>query len=135
MNIMHSLTLIAALALAAGPVFADGGHVHGSAKEAAATGGPGKAADAKRVVRVEARDRDYNLRQIQVRAGETVRFVITNKSSIRHEFAIAPHQDHLAHRTMMQAHPDMVHDDASVVTVEPGETRRSSGGSAPTGTR
>ena len=114
--------LAAAIALASGPVSADAGHAHGSPK-AAAMGGPGKAADAKRVVRIEARDRDYNLRQIQVRPGETVRFVITNKSSIRHEFAIARRDEHVAHRAMMVKLPDMVHDDDEVVTVEPGETK------------
>lgn len=113
---------VAVLVLAIGPVSADAGHAHGSPKTAA-MGGPGKAADAKRVIRIEARDRDYNLRQIQVRPGETVRFVITNKSSIRHEFAIARRHEHVAHRAMMAKLPDMVHDDDEVVTVEPGETK------------
>lgn len=114
--------VLAALGLAIGPVSADTGHTHGRPKPAA-MGGPGKAADVKRVVRIEARDRDYNVRQIQVRPGETIRFVITNKSSIRHEFAIARHQEHVEHRAMMQKLPDMVHDDDDVVTVEPGETK------------
>jgi uncharacterized cupredoxin-like copper-binding protein len=110
-----------AIALAAGPVLADAGHSHGKAD--VSLGGPGKPADAKRVVRIEARDRDYNVRQIQARPGETIRFIITNKSSIRHEFGIARHQEHVEHRAMMAKLPDMVHDDDNVVTVEPGETK------------
>lgn len=86
-------------------------------------GGPGKAKDVKRTVRIETRDQDYNVRQIQVRKGETVRFVIVNKSSIRHEFGIARHAEHVEHRKMMEKLPDMVHDDDNVVTVEPGETK------------
>lgn len=120
--IPFAAALAAVLLLAIGPASADTGHAHGSPK-AAAMGGPGKAADVKRVVRIEARDRDYNLRQIQVRPGETVRFVITNKSSIRHEFGIARRDEHVAHRAMMAKLPDMVHDDDEVVTVEPGETK------------
>ena len=124
MNVMHvSLIIALVLALAAGPASADTGHVHGSSKGPATMGGPGKPADAKRVVRIEARDRDYSVRQIQVRPGETVRFVVTNRSSIRHEFAIASREEHVEHRAMMVKHPDMVHDEANVVTVEPGETR------------
>jgi uncharacterized cupredoxin-like copper-binding protein len=109
--------------LSNGTARADAGHSHGSPSTAAASGGPGKAADVKRVIKVEARDRDFSLRQVQVRPGETVRFVITNKSSIRHEFGIASNKEHVEHRIMMQKLPDMVHDDDNVVTLEPGETK------------
>lgn len=111
------------LALAASPALADAGHTRPRPAAGTDMGGPGKRADAKRVVRVEVRDRDYNLRQIQVRPGETVRFVIVNRSSIRHEFGIARHADHVEHRKMMEKLPDMVHDDDDVVTLEPGETK------------
>ena len=124
MTLRHLLSCVAiGLALAASPALADAGHTHTRPTTGTDLGGPGKRADAKRVIRIEARDRDYNLRQIQVRPGETVRFVIVNKSSIRHEFGIARHADHVEHRKMMEKLPDMVHDDDEVVTVEPGETK------------
>lgn len=124
MKFSYACAAIAAgIVLAAGPASADAGHVHGGPKASSAMGGPGKAADVKRVVRIEARDRDYNVRQVQVRPGETVRFIIVNKSSIRHELGIASRQEHVAHREMMVKLPDMVHDDDNVVTVEPGQTK------------
>lgn len=109
--------------LSSGAALADAGHSKPGTSAQTTLGGPGKASEAKRVVKVDAQDRTYNLRQIQVRAGETVRFVITNKSSIRHEFSIATEKEHVEHRAMMQKLPDMVHDDESVVTLEPGETK------------
>jgi len=124
MTFRYLLTWMAVgIALAASPVLADAGHTHARPTAGTDMGGPGKRADAKRVIRIEARDHDYNLRQIQVRPGETVRFVIVNKSSIRHEFGIARHADHVEHRKMMEKLPDMVHDDDEVVTIEPGETK------------
>src|SRR5690242_17605162 len=109
------LALPVALALGQ-PALAQSGHTHTqphshAAPAGADLGGPGKAVDAKRVVRIEARDRDYSIRQVQVRLGETVRFVVVNKSSIRHEFGIARHDEHVEHRKMMQAMPDMKHED------------------------
>lgn len=113
----------ALLLAAAGAALADAGHSNGNGGTDTSMGGPGKSADVKRVVRVETRDRDFSLRQIQVRPGETIRFVITNKSSIRHEFGIARREEHVEHRKLMAKIPDMVHEDANVVTVEPGETK------------
>lgn len=112
---------IGAALLASGAV-ADAGH--GSKSTAGADmGGPGNAKDVKRVIRIDTRDRDYNVQQVQVRKGETVRFVISNKSTIRHEFGIARNAEHVEHRKMMQKLPDMVHDDDNVVTLEPGQTK------------
>jgi uncharacterized cupredoxin-like copper-binding protein len=130
---MNPAHLLLCLAFALGPIpaFADSGHSHShshSHHHAKPTpgvdmGGPGKAADVKRTIRIETRDRDYNLRQIQVRPGETVRFVVVNKSSIRHEFGIARRAEHVEHRKMMEKMPDMKHDDPELITVEPGETK------------
>ena len=86
-------------------------------------GGPGKASDVKRVVQIEARDTAFNVRQIQVRAGETIKFVVTNKGELAHEFAIASPKEHEEHRAMMQQMPDMDHEEPNVVTVKPGETK------------
>jgi len=117
-----SVAVAVGVALMTSVALADAGH--GSKSNAGADmGGPGNAKDVKRIVRIETRDRDYNVQQIQVRKGETVKFVISNKSSIRHEFGIAAHTEHVEHRKMMQKLPDMVHDDESVVTVEPGQTK------------
>lgn len=88
-------------------------------------GSPGSPAEVNRIVRVEALDRRFNLNQIQVRSGETIKFLITSKSSIPHEFVIASHEEHLEHRKMMQQMPDMKMDEeTNAVTIEPGETKQ-----------
>jgi uncharacterized cupredoxin-like copper-binding protein len=112
-----------ALSVSSQGAVADPGHSHTKPAPGIDMGGPGKAGDVKRVIRIEARDRDYNIKQIHVRRGETIRFVIVNRSSIRHELGIARHAEHVEHRKMMEELPDMVHDDDNVVTVEPGETK------------
>src|SRR5712671_774146 len=85
-------------------------------------GGPGKASDVTRTVRIDAGDTTFNVKQIQVKAGETVKFVITSKSSIPHEFVIASHDEHLEHRKMMQEMAGMTMDDEpNAVTIDPGQ--------------
>jgi uncharacterized cupredoxin-like copper-binding protein len=118
----------AAAALLATPAFAAPGapgHTHGAdhAHGGTDTGQPGNPAEVSRVVRVEARDTAFNVKQIQVKAGQTVKFVVTNKGEVRHEFAIASPAEHEEHRQMMQQMPDMEHDEPNVVTVDPGETK------------
>ncbi len=101
------------------------GHERGSGHGSTGIDGePGKASDVKRVVQIEARDTTYNVRTIQVRVGETIKFVITNKSQLVHEFGIASPKEHAEHREMMKQMPDMVHEDPNVVTVKPGETKQ-----------
>jgi uncharacterized cupredoxin-like copper-binding protein len=126
---MMSKIVLFALALGLGaPVFAAPGHGHsphgGAAHGATATDGqPGNAAEAARTVRIETRENDYSVKQIQVKAGETIRFVVTNVSYEPHEFGIASPQEHEQHRAMMKEMPDMKHDEPNVVTVMPGETK------------
>jgi uncharacterized cupredoxin-like copper-binding protein len=113
----------ALVALAAPPAWgAAGPSGHGHAGHSKG-GAPGKAAEAKRTVRVEAHDVAFDVKQIQVRPGETIRFVITNKGEAPHEFAIGSPAEQEAHRAMMRERPEMVHEDANVVTVQPGETK------------
>jgi uncharacterized cupredoxin-like copper-binding protein len=115
-----------AISAQAGPALAHGEHDHhGSAAHGATStdGAPGKPEDVKRTVRIEATDDAFNVKQIQVRAGETVRFVITNAGYNRHEFAIASPEENEEHRAMMRQMPNMIHHDPNVVTIEPGETK------------
>jgi uncharacterized cupredoxin-like copper-binding protein len=116
---------IAALASPGAPGHSHRADPHSGAGHGATStdGGPGKPEDVKRTVRVEATDDAFNVKQIQVKAGETVRFAITNAGYDRHEFAIASPEENEAHRAMMRQMPNMKHDDPNVVTVEPGETR------------
>jgi len=98
-------------------------HAHEHDGDATGTaGGPGKASDVTRTVRIDAGDATFNVKQIQVKAGETIKFVITSKSSIPHEFVIASHDEHLEHRKMMQEMAGMTMDDEpNAVTIDPGQ--------------
>lgn len=96
-----------------------------------------------RVIRVEMTDHAYNTQRIQVRAGETIRFVAVNRGQFLHEFSFAPAEVHAAHRpemAMMMEHgmitPERVvnlnmtmpgghsmsHTAPNTVLVEPGKT-------------
>ncbi len=122
--------------------FASGSHDH---EHGAATGEPGKAADADRTVTVEMYDNYYEPESVKVTPGETVRFVIENKGDLVHEFNIDTanrhegHQkrmrmlvdhgvikgDHIDHKMMdmdMDDGHSMKHDAPNSVLVEPGES-------------
>ena len=60
---------------------------------------------------------------LDLKRGETVRFVVTNRGQVRHEFSIGSADEQDAHRAMMRRMPNMVHDDPNTVTVDPGQTR------------
>jgi uncharacterized cupredoxin-like copper-binding protein len=98
-------------------------HVGTAHHDTGTDGSPGKASEVSRTVRVEARDTAFNVNEVRVKAGETIKFVVTNTGEIRHEFAIASPKEHEEHRAMMQEMPDMVHEDANAITIEPGATK------------
>lgn len=130
-NMCYKLLLVAGIAaVGAYPTIADAGtpelaqaqghQAHGGS---GTDGAPANPAEAKRIVRVDALDTTFNVKQIQVRPGETIKFIITNKSSIVHEFVIASHAEHLEHRKMMQQMSDMtMNDEPNGVTVQPNQT-------------
>jgi uncharacterized cupredoxin-like copper-binding protein len=130
---------VSATALAAG---AHGdGHGHGTN-----IGNPGEASKADRTINVEMHDNYYEPESIQVKPGETVRFVVENKGSLVHEFNIGTpdmHDSHQAEMQMMVEHGviqggklnkkmmemdmgnghSMKHDDPNSVLLEPGESQ------------
>ncbi len=137
----------AALAALPGVALADAGHSHGGA----AIGEPGKASAKTRTVEVTLGDSYYEPESVRVKAGETVRFVLTNEGELLHEFNIgtaAMHAEHQKEMAMMvdhgmltatgvdekmmnmdhsgmagMDHGGMKHDDPNSVLVEPGKTK------------
>lgn len=124
-----------------GIALADAGHKQG-------IGEPAKASAAKRTVQIELGDNFYNPESIQVKAGETVRFVLKNQGEFLHEFNIgtaAMHASHQKEMAMMVEHGmltptginrnmggmdhskmgmgEMKHDDPNSVLIEPGQSR------------
>lgn len=125
----------------------EAGHAH-----AVEIGQPGEAAKATRTVRIETVDNLFNLEKIEVKKGETVRFVITNKGELLHEFNIGTTNMHAAHQKEMEMMADqgmltptgmnemsgmdhskmghskgdmapMKHDDPNSVLIGPGQTK------------
>lgn len=138
------LKSFAILALAFSPALAaEGppGHTHNTT----AVGEPAKATAQTRRVQVTLVDIAFEPDRIKVKAGETVRFVVTNKGQLLHEFNLgtpAMHAEHQKEMAMMMDHGmitatgvdqkmmnmdmgghTMKHDDPNSVLVSPGETR------------
>lgn len=124
--------------------FGGGTHGGGHGHEAAA-GEPGKAGDASRTVTIKMYDNYYEPESIEVKSGETVRFVVQNEGQLVHEFNIGTPDMHEAHQEemmMMVEHgaiqggklnhdmmdmdmgsgQSMKHDDPNSVLLEPGES-------------
>lgn len=99
-----------------------GGH---AGKHASSVGEPATADAVSRTIRVDLLDtmRFAFDTPLDMKQGEAVRFVVTNRGQIRHEFSIGSADEQDAHRAMMSNMPNMVHDDPNAVTVDPGQTR------------
>ena len=141
---------MAAATLAAGVAFAGEGHGQdkghgGEHGRGAAIGSLGQPSKVDRTVEIEAGEIYFNPESLQVKRGETVRFVIHNKGDLLHEFNIGTPEMHAKHQEEMMEmmehgmltatemrhdmegmdHGDMAmaHDDPNSVLLEPGETK------------
>lgn len=148
-----SLSLATALFLTAAPALAAGAHgghdmgamsgdmkkqhdeMEAKMNDTSAFGVKGDVRKATRTVRVEASEIMYNLKSIDVKLGETVKFVLVNKGEQAHELTVgdASYQDNA--RKMMAMMADMGMDPASpehaamhassgnIVITQPGQTK------------
>lgn len=98
--------------------------------ESFAFGMPGHANDARRTVHIDMMDNAYSLKDLAVRPGESIRFVIKNSDDFTHEFVLGPQDMMAEHRQdmieMMERGMDldtMMHDDPNAVTIPAGQTR------------
>ncbi|MCU1716194.1 cupredoxin family protein [Pseudomonas sp. 5P_3.1_Bac2] len=64
----------------------------------------------------------FSPEQIQVKQGETIRFVLSNQGQLVHEFVLGSAQELAEHAAMMASMPGMQHTDAAMQSVEPGST-------------
>ncbi|PVZ55629.1 copper-binding protein [Pseudomonas sp. B1(2018)] len=143
MFLRKSLAQILCLLALSSPVWADGGHAYDFGQTA-------PAAKATRSVEVVMGDMSFTPQAIDIKAGETVRFVLVNKGQLLHEFNLGDAAMHAKHQqemlqmqqsgmltpTGMKAmdHGNMAgmdrgkmdhgmqHDDPNSVLVEPGKT-------------
>lgn len=120
--------LAAPLAAIAGPGH-DAGHdtaahgqgAHGEA-HASVAGRPGDPAKVSRTVDVQMDDSmRFTPAQVQVKAGETIRFLVVNKGKLPHEMVIGSMQELDAHAEMMRKMPDMKHAEPNQVNLGPGK--------------
>jgi uncharacterized cupredoxin-like copper-binding protein len=64
----------------------------------------------------------YSRREIRVRQGETVTFVISNKGKLMHELVIGTEEELQKHAKLMRKFPGMEHDEPYMAHVKPGAT-------------
>jgi uncharacterized cupredoxin-like copper-binding protein len=128
---MHIIRVALAAALAALPVAASAhGEAHRPSNAPAAQPmvetGFGRTGDPKRAgrtVRVDMSDRmRFSPDAIEVRQGDTVRFVVRNSGKVMHEMVLGTMDELKAHAELMKRHPGMEHDEPYMAHVEPGRT-------------
>jgi uncharacterized cupredoxin-like copper-binding protein len=122
----HALFLALALACTGPGAWAHGGEEH-EAKPAVAVKEQkpwGIAGDAKGARTIEVRMTD-NMRfapeRIEVKEGETIRFVVRNAGKVLHELVIGTKKDLDEHAAMMVKHPGMEHDEPYMTHVAAGK--------------
>ena len=129
---MNKLLLSTALSLLiTAPAFAAGTHGgghdddgHGDMHKEMAIGMPGKAEAVDRTIDVTMRETDdgemiFEPAAFDIKEGETIRFAVTNKGEIEHEFVIDTMEGNAEHKESM-AKMDMEHDDPNSVRLDSG---------------
>ena len=120
--------LAAALVAISASAMAHGDEAHAKKagpvkKEQKDWGIAGDAKSAKRSIEVGMAD---NMRftpdRIEVRLGETVKFVARNAGKVMHEFVIGTKAENTKHAEMMVKFPSMEHDEPYMAHVAPGKT-------------
>jgi uncharacterized cupredoxin-like copper-binding protein len=94
-----------------------------STGHAATIGKPGDPAKVTRAVEVEMNDEmRFKPASIQVKRGETIRFIVRNTGKLKHEMVLGTIKELKEHAELMRKFPEMEHDDPNQVVVEPGKT-------------
>ena len=93
-----------------------GGHAQGAGK-------PGDQKKVSRTIEVlMSDDMKFTPASVNVKRGETIRFVVRNGGQIKHEMIIGSMAELKEHAEMMRKMPGMEHDEPNQVTLEPGKT-------------
>ncbi len=108
---------------------AEDGHAEdGHSEEAFTFGEPAEASEADRTIEVIAQDDfTFSPSAIDISAGETITFVVSNRGNLPHDFTLGDAKTQDTHDAemaeMMASGQMMAHDDANAVVLEPGETK------------
>ena len=114
-----ALTLV--LGLISTGAFADAKHAH--EKEEAAAGKPGDLKKVSRSIRVSMSDNmRFTPSRINVKRGETIKFMVKNIGKIKHEIVIGSMAELKEHAELMRKFPDMEHAEPNQLTLDPGKS-------------
>jgi putative spermidine/putrescine transport system substrate-binding protein len=91
-------------------------------QSASAIGQPGNRSQVSRTINVTMSDTmRFTPDRIEVKTGETVRFVLQNQGKLRHELVFGEPDALRRHAAMMQMMPDMQHSGPNMASLAPGE--------------
>jgi uncharacterized cupredoxin-like copper-binding protein len=114
------------------PAVAGAGHHDPDGHHASPSTASHPAAHVDRTVLVEARDVEFDLATLEVAAGETIRFVVTNRGDFPHDFTLGDPDTQHAHREVMASmmeegetghHGSHGHGQTNAIMLQPGETK------------
>jgi len=125
-RLLLTTTVIFALLI---PAFAGGIHATAHTKEKPLEmlkGKPGEATNVTRTIEVTMRETDegdmlFEPTSLKIRKGETIRFNVTNKGELEHEFVIDTVEGNVKHKALMEKF-DMEHDDPNSVRLDEGRS-------------
>jgi len=118
---MKNIMIISAMALylASSMVFADASH----GENGSSVGKPGDPNNVSRSIVLQMTFNRFKPSKINVKRGETIKFVLNNISKKKHEMMIGTMAELKEHAKMMRKHPNMEHDEPNKVSVDSGESR------------
>lgn len=100
----------------------DKSHKGEGAGHAAALGKPADVKHATRTMEIVMGDNmRFQPERIDIKRGETIRFVVRNDGKVKHEMVLGSMAELKKHAALMAKFPDMEHDDPNAVSVEPGK--------------
>ena len=97
------------------------GNGHEDRVTAPTLGRPGMAEDVTRTIEITARDMKFVPASLEVQAGETVRFVVSNKGHSKHEFVIGADEGRHAEIGDIEGHEEA--GEANEIELAVGETK------------
>jgi putative spermidine/putrescine transport system substrate-binding protein len=93
------------------------------AVNASRIGQPGNPQEVSRTISISMGDTmRFTPDRIEVRKGETIRFVLRNEGQLRHEMVLGQPEALRRHAAMMQMMPDMQHSGPNMTSLAPGES-------------
>lgn len=117
---LRPVLILCGAMLASTAAMAGGSHAGGHHESP--IGKPGVAAKVTRTIQVDmSNGMRFKPSDIQVKRGETIRFVLKNTDSVKHEFSLGTPQELLEHYEVMKKFPDMEHDEPNKISLAPGK--------------